>query len=250
MLPISLERFMSTRVSLFVTCLVDQFFPRIGLAMAEVLERVGYECEFRRDQTCCGQPAFNSGFTSEAREVARYFLKTFEDADHIIVPSGSCSSMIRHHFADLFHRDTGAQKAASELGTRVYEFTEFLTSVAQVDDVGARYEEIVTFHDSCHALRELGIKSAPRRLLKNVRRLELREMKRVEECCGFGGTFSVKLSELSSDMLDGKIQSIVATGASSVVGLDASCLMHIEGGLRRRGLPVRTLHLAEVLASR
>ena len=250
MLPVALERFMSTRVSLFVTCLVDQFFPRIGLAMADVLERVGYECDFRRDQTCCGQPAFNSGFTGEAREVARYFLKTFEDADHIIVPSGSCCSMIRHHFADLFHKDPGAQKAASELGARVYEFTEFLTSVAQVDDVGARYEEVVTFHDSCHALRELGIKSEPRRLLENVRGLELREMERVEECCGFGGTFSVKLSELSSDMLDGKIQSIVATGARTVVGLDASCLMHIEGGLRRRGLPIRTLHLAEVLARR
>jgi L-lactate dehydrogenase complex protein LldE len=239
---------MAQRVSLFVTCLVDQLFPRVGLAMADVLERAGYECEFREDQTCCGQPAFNSGFTAEAEGVARHFLKTFEGAEYIVVPSGSCSAMIRHHFGDLFSKDTATRKVAAEVGGRVYEFSEFLTSVAKVDDVGARYESVVTYHDSCHALRELGIKSQPRRLLDKVRGLEICEMTPAEECCGFGGTFSVKMSELSSDMLDGKIQSIVATGATNVVSIDPSCLMHIEGGLRRRGLPIRTLHLAEVLA--
>ena len=239
---------MATRVSLFVTCIVDQLFPRVGLAMADVLERVGYECEFREDQTCCGQPAFNSGFTSEAKDVARHFLKTFDGAEYIVVPSGSCSAMIRHHFADLFGKGTRERKAATAIGSHVYEFSEFLTKVAKVEDVGARYEKVVTYHDSCHALRELGIKSQPRRLLAKVRGLEIREMEPAEECCGFGGTFSVKLSELSSDMLDGKIQSIVATGAQNVVSIDPSCLMHIEGGLRRRGLPIRTLHLAEVLA--
>jgi L-lactate dehydrogenase complex protein LldE len=239
---------MSTRVSLFVTCLVDQLFPKVGLAMADVLERVGYECEFRQDQTCCGQPAFNSGFTAEAEAVARHFLKTFETAEYIVVPSGSCSAMIRHHFGDLFAKDSAARAAAAETGGRVYEFSEFLTSVAKVDDVGARYESVVTYHDSCHALRDLGIKSQPRRLLEKVRGVEIREMAPAEECCGFGGTFSVKMGELSSDMLDGKIQSIIATGASDVVSIDPSCLMQIEGGLRRRELPIRALHLAEVLA--
>ncbi|MDA1315718.1 MAG: (Fe-S)-binding protein [Acidobacteria bacterium] len=239
---------MSNRVSLFVTCLVDQLFPKIGLAMADVLERIGYECEFRQDQTCCGQPAFNSGFTSEAEDVARHFLKTFEGAEYIVVPSGSCSAMIRHHFGDLFAKDDEARAAASEVGGRVYEFSEFLTSVAKVDDVGARYESVVTYHDSCHALRDLGIKSQPRRLLEKVRGIEIREMAPAEECCGFGGTFSVKMGELSSDMLDGKIQSIIASGARDVVSIDPSCLMQIEGGLRRRELPIRALHLAEVLA--
>jgi L-lactate dehydrogenase complex protein LldE len=156
--------------------------------------------------------------------------------------------MIRHHFGDLFAKDDVARAAAAEMGGKVYEFSEFLTSVAKVDDVGARYDSVVTYHDSCHALRDLGIKSQPRRLLEKVRGVEIREMAPAEECCGFGGTFSVKMGELSSDMLDGKIQSIVATGAADVVSIDPSCLMQIEGGLRRRGLPIRTLHLAEVLA--
>jgi L-lactate dehydrogenase complex protein LldE len=239
---------MAPRVSLFVTCLVDQLFPKIGLAMADVLERVGYECEFREAQTCCGQPAFNSGFTSEARDVALHFLRTFETADYVVVPSGSCCSMIRHHFGDLFTNDPEAEKAAAALAPRVFEFSEFLTAVAGVEDVGAAYNGLVTYHDSCHALREMKIKDQPRRLLAKVRGLELREMQPAEECCGFGGTFSVKMGELSGDMLEGKIQAIAETHADAVVSIDPSCLMQIEGGLRRHGLPIRSMHLAEILA--
>ena len=218
--------------------------------MAEVLERAGYECEFREAQTCCGQPAFNSGFTTEARDVARYFLEIFEDADHIVVPSGSCCSMVKHHFADLFPPGSSEGRLARQIGKRVFEFSDFLVSVAGIADLRARYEGAVTYHDSCHALREMKIKDQPRRLLAQVRGLELREMEPPEECCGFGGTFSVKLGELSGDMLNGKIEAIQATGAGGVVSIDPSCLMQIGGGLRRCGLPVKALHLAEVLASR
>ena len=241
---------MAQSVSLFVTCLVDQLFPRIGMDMAAVLERAGYRCEFREAQTCCGQPAFNAGFTSEAREVARHFLRVFEDAEYIVVPSGSCCSMVRHHFADLFVENDPEKQAVRRLEGRVFEFSDFLVSVAGVEDFGSRFEGVVTYHDSCHALREMRIKEQPRRLLAGVRGLELREMEPGEECCGFGGTFSVKLGELSSDMLDGKIKAIRATGADAVVSIDPSCLMQIRGGLSRRGLPIQTLHLAEVLASR
>jgi L-lactate dehydrogenase complex protein LldE len=241
---------MSKRVSLFVTCIVDQLFPKVGMAMADVLEHLGYQVDFPENQTCCGQPAFNSGYRAEARAVARHFLDTFEGCETIVVPSGSCTSMVTHHFAELFHKDPAALARVHALEKRVSEFSTFLTEVAGVDDVGARFPDVVTFHDGCHALRELGIKSAPRRLLANVRGLELREMHPAEECCGFGGTFSVKFAELSGAMARTKIDAIVGTGARTVVSLDPSCLMQIQGALSRAGLPVRTMHLAEVLASR
>jgi L-lactate dehydrogenase complex protein LldE len=239
---------MARKVSLFVTCLVDQLFPETGMAMATVLERLGYELEFREEQTCCGQPAFNSGFTGEARSVARHFLRVFEGAEYVVVPSGSCCSMIRHHFADVFRKDRAARDASTALGERVFEFSEFLLKVAKLEDVGASFAGVVTYHDSCHALRELGIKSGPRALLRNVRGLELREMEPAEECCGFGGTFSVKFDGVSADMMNSKIAAITRTGASHVVSIDPSCLMQIQGGLSRRGSAVRTMHLAEVLA--
>ncbi len=240
---------MAVRVSLFVTCLVDQLFPQIGLAMADVLERLGYEVDFPEAQTCCGQPAFNSGYRGEARLVARHFLKVFRDAEHIVCPSGSCASMVRHHYAEIFHKDAASLAAAREIAPRVHEFSEFLLHVAKQDDVGARFEGVVTYHDSCHALRELKIREQPRRLLRAVRGLELREMEPAEECCGFGGTFAVKFDDVSAAMLGSKIDSIRRTGAEAVVSADASCLMQIRGGLSRAGLPIRALHLAEVLAS-
>ena len=241
---------MAQRVSIFVTCIVDQLFPSVGLAMADVLERLGYQVDFPEDQTCCGQPAFNTGYRPEACRVARHFLKVFRDAEYVVVPSGSCTSMIAHHFQDLFADDAEALRASRELAPRVWEFSKFVLEVAGMEDVGARLEDVVTYHDSCHALREFGIKDGPRRLLAKVRGLELREMDAAEECCGFGGTFSVKLPEISGAMVHTKIDSIVRTGAKTVVSVDSSCLMQIQGALARAGLPVRTLHLAEVLASR
>jgi len=204
--------------------------------MAEVLERAGCDVEFRADQTCCGQPAFNSGYPEEARRVARHFLKVFEGAEYIVVPSGSCAAMIAHHYA--------------EPDPRVWEFSQFLTAFLQVEDVGASLDRVVTYHDSCHALRELKIKDAPRRLLAKVRGLRLAEMDAAEECCGFGGTFSVKFPDVSGAMARTKIDSILRTGADTVVSLDSSCLMQLQGALSRAGSNIRTMHLAEVLASR
>lgn len=222
------------KVSLFVTCVVDQVFPRVGMAMAEVLGRAGCEVEFREQQTCCGQPAFNSGYRDEARAVGDHFAKVFEGAEHIVVPSGSCAAMLSHQLHDA----------------RVWEFSQFLASVLNVDDVGAKLDATVTYHDSCHALRELKIKSAPRRLLAKVRGLSLVEMDAAEECCGFGGTFSVKFPDVSGAIARTKIDSIARTGADTVVSIDSSCLMQIDGALKRAGSKIRTMHLAEVLASR
>ncbi len=230
--------------------MVDQLFPKVGLAMADVLERLGYQVDFPEAQTCCGQPAFNSGYRAEARTVARYFLNTFENSETVVVPSGSCTSMIVHHFAELFHKEPESLARVHNLEKRVFEFSTFLTQVAGVEDVGARFEDVVTFHDGCHGLRELGVKTAPRRLLANVRGLELREMQPAEDCCGFGGTFSVKFDELSGAMGRSKVESILRTGANTVVSLDPSCLMQIQGVLSRAGSSIRTMHLAEVLASR
>ena len=232
---------MSPRVSIFVTCIVDQLFPDSGMAMATVLERLGYCVDFPEAQTCCGQPAFNSGYRKEATAIARHTLKTLADSEYVVVPSGSCTAMITHHYAELL---------GDFPAPRVYEFSQFLTEVAGVDDLGARFEGAVKYHDSCHALRELKIREAPRRLLAKVKGLELREMDAAEECCGFGGTFSVKFPGVSGGMARTKIDSIIRTGASTVVSIDSSCLMQLQGAIARAGLPIRTMHLAEVLASR
>jgi L-lactate dehydrogenase complex protein LldE len=230
--------------------MVDQLFPNVGISMAAVLERVGWEVDFNPAQTCCGQPAFNSGYREEARKVALHFLDVFRNSEYIVVPSGSCTSMITHHFAELFHGDDAKLSEVHKLEARTWEFSRFLLEVAKVEDVGASYGGIATYHDSCHALRELRIKSGPRRLLSKVRGLELREMDIAEECCGFGGTFSVKFAEVSGGMARTKIQSIQKTGANIVVSIDSSCLMQLQGALHRENLPIRTMHLAELLASR
>jgi L-lactate dehydrogenase complex protein LldE len=228
------------RVSLFITCVVDQMFPNVGIAMADVLERVGYDLDVPEAQTCCGQPAFNSGYREEARAVAKHFRDVFASSEYVVVPSGSCASMISHHFADL----------NVDVAPKVFEFSQFLTEVAKVEDLGAKFEGIVTYHDSCHALRDLRIKEGPRRLLRKVQGLELREMDAAEECCGFGGTFSVKFAGVSGGMARTKIESIKRTGANTVVSIDSSCLMQLQGVISREGLPFKTMHLAEVLAGK
>jgi len=237
-------------VSLFVTCIVDQVFPQVGIAMTQVLERLDYQVDFPKAQTCCGQPAFNSGYTEEARTIARHFLNVFRDSESIVVPSGSCTSMISHHFADVFQNDPKLLAEVQALEPRVWEFSRFLLEAAGVEDVGARFDGVVTYHDSCHALRELHIQSGPRKLLAKVQGLTLAEMDVAEECCGFGGTFSIKFPEVSGAMARTKIESIRKTGAATVVSIDSSCLMQLQGVIDRAGLPIRTLHLAEVLASR
>lgn len=241
---------MGSRVSLFVTCIIDQIFPKVGMAMVDVLERAGFEIDFPERQTCCGQPAYNSGYRAEAREVAKHFLSVFEGAEYIVVPSGSCTCMVAHHYEDLFKKEPEWLEKAHAMEHKVWEFSKFLLEVAHVEDVGARFDGTVTFHDSCHALREMRVKEGPRRLLSHVRGLTLKEMDKAEECCGFGGTFAVKFAEVSGGMARTKIDSILRTGADYVVSIDSSCLMQLQGALLRAGSSVKTVHLAEVLASR
>lgn len=238
---------MAQKVALFIPCFVDQLFPEVGLDTARVLERIGYEPCFPEEQTCCGQPAFNTGNWDEARPVAERFLRVFGSAEVVACPSGSCTAMVRRFYPELL-RDTPLLADAINLGRRVFEFSEFLTTFAKTIDVGASFPHSVTLHDSCHALRELGIKSGPRELLRNVRGLELVEMPASEECCGFGGMFSVKFGAISAAMGESKAENVVAANADFVTSVDSSCLMHIDGILRRRGGGARTIHLASILA--
>jgi L-lactate dehydrogenase complex protein LldE len=220
---------------------VDQACPNVAVDMVRVLRRIGCEVYFPEEQTCCGQPAFNTGYWDDARVVAERFLQVFEKAEAVVGPSGSCISMVRKYYPELLHNSTGLSK--------FYEFSEFLTDVARVEDVGASFPHRVTFHDSCHALRELGMKDGPRKLLKNVRGLNLVEMDHAEDCCGFGGTFSVKFGMISAAMGDTKSENAGATGAEYVTSVDPSCLMHLDGVLRKKQSPVKAIHLTSILAS-
>ena len=239
------------RVSLFVTCLVDQLWPSIGASAVEVLRRAGCEVVFDERQTCCGQPAFNTGYRDEARALARRFIEIFEgaEADAIVSPSGSCTAMV-HHFRDLFADDEAWRRRAEAIVPRTHEFGSFLVNVLQVDDLGASFRGRVTWHDACHGLRELNVHSEPRRLIRNVRGVEFVELDNADSCCGFGGTFSVKYPEISVAILDNKIEAIEKAGVRAVISSDASCLMQIGGRLTRNGSAVKPMHLAELLAAR
>ncbi len=238
------------RVALFVTCLVDQFFPSVGEATVHILRRLGVDVDFPEEQTCCGQPAFNTGYWHEARDVAEQMLTVFEPYDHVVAPSGSCVMMMKHFYPDLFQGDEPKHSQAAALAAKTYELSQFLIHVLKKEDVGARFSARVTYHDSCHSLRGLRMVDEPRRLLRAVRGLELVEMEASDRCCGFGGTFAVKMADISVAMLRDKIESIRRTGARYVVSSDASCLMQIAGMLHRQKLPIQTMHLAELLAKR
>lgn len=239
------------RVSLFVTCLVDQLWPSVGASAVEVLRHAGCEVEFDQRQTCCGQPAFNTGYRNEARVLARRFIEIFEasKADAIVSPSGSCTAMV-HHFRELFAEDEAWRTRGESVAERTHEFASFLVNVLGVDDLGASFRGRVTWHDACHGLRDLNVHSEPRRLIRKVRGVEFVELANADACCGFGGTFSVKYPEISVAILDNKIESIEKAGVRAVVSGDASCLMQIGGRLSRKASAVRTMHLAELLASR
>ena len=237
------------KVSLFVPCFVDQFYPNAALSMVGVLERLGHQVVYPEGQTCCGQPPFNSGYWDEARAVAVRTLAVFRDAEVVVGGSGSCCAMLKVFYKELFH-GRPEEAEANALAAKTWEFSEFLVRKLGVTDVGARLPGKATFHDGCHGLRELNLKSPPRQLLGAVRGLELVEMKEAETCCGFGGTFAVKFPAISTAMDEVKCNSILETGAEYLVSNDSSCLMQITGWLNRNGKPVKSLHLAEVLASR
>lgn len=236
------------RVSLFITCLVDQFFPEVGISTVEVLRRLNVQVDFPPEQTCCGQPAFNSGFTSEARELAKRFIEIFERAEYVVAPSGSCTSMVKVFYPELFKDDPDWHRRAEALASRTHEFTEFVVNVLGVEDVGASYRGKVALHQSCHLLRELQVRTEPQRLLNAVKGIEMVELERAEACCGFGGLFSIKYPHISGGILQEKIDSIKKSGADVVVASDVGCLMHIAGGLSRQGIATKTMHIAELLA--
>jgi len=235
------------RISLFVPCFVDQIYPNVAISMLKILERLGHEVDYPEAQTCCGQPPFNAGYWDEARGTACSMMDAFRDSDVVVGASGSCGAMLKVFYPELFHGHV-REPEAKALSGKVHEFTDFLVNVLKATDVGARFEAKVTFHDGCHGMRELGIKREPRELLRNVRGLELIEMKEAETCCGFGGTFAVKFPEISSAMGEVKCASAVETGAEYVVSGDSSCLMQIHGMLQRQRTGVKTIHIAEVLA--
>ncbi|MGI4941630.1 MAG: (Fe-S)-binding protein [Janthinobacterium lividum] len=236
------------RVALFVTCLVDLHRPTVGFAAIKLLEDAGCQVEVPRNQTCCGQPAYNSGDRATAQAIARDVLRAFEGYDYVVVPSGSCGGMLKHHLPHLFDDDPNLRARADALATRTWELVGFLTEVMGVTGTGAAYDGIATYHDSCSGLRELGLKAQPRALLAGVTGLELREMTDPEVCCGFGGTFCVKYPDISTRMVQDKARDIAATGADTLLAGDMGCLLNMAGRLSREGSSVQVRHVAEVLA--
>jgi len=238
---------MKRTVSLFVPCFVDQLLPEVAVDTVKVLHRIGYTVEFPEDQTCCGQPAFNTGYWDEARPCAEHFVRVFKNSEIVVCPSGSCVTMIRTFYADLLAQSSLREDALA-LASRTFELSEFLVKVAEVTQVGAVFPHTVTYHASCHGLRELHLRDEPLQLLRQVNGLTLLEMARAEECCGFGGTFAAKFSDISAAMGNSKADSVAATGAEFVTAIDPSCLLHLEGILGKRHASFRTIHLASILA--
>ena len=237
------------RIALFVTCLVDLMRPEIGFAAIKLLEHAGCEVVVPPDQTCCGQPAYNSGDRRSAHRLAERVLEQLEGYDYVVIPSGSCAGMIKVHYADLFSDDPGLKHRLVDLGPRIYELSDFLANVMQIEGVPGKLSAAVTYHDSCSGLRELGVCAQPRQLLKLMPGVEVREMKDARACCGFGGTFSLKYGAVSSAIVDEKIGNIQATSAQAVVLGDLGCILNIEGRLRRLGDDkTQVLHIAQVLA--
>ena len=239
------------RVGLLVTCLVDVMRPRIGFAALTLLEAAGCEVHVPRTQTCCGQPGWNSGARASARALAEKLIEEFEPFDYVVAPSGSCAGMVKTHYPDLFRGEGAWLSRVEALAAKTWELSDFLVNVAHVESLPGDFEGVVTYHDSCSGLRELGVKTQPRALLSKLAGVELREMQDCETCCGFGGTFSIKFGEISAAMADAKCERIAASGAQAVVLGDLGCMLNIEGRLRRRGDErTRVLHIAELLAGR
>lgn len=236
-------------VTLFASCMVDQLAPSVGESTVDVLEHLGVSVDFLNDQTCCGQPAFNSGFRSEAYPVAERFIELFEKVDGpIVVPSGSCAAMVRNYYGDLFRDDQKLVKRAKKVGERLYELTEFISRFFGTDAISGSMQGSATYHKCCHLLREIGIDDEPVEMLSQVEGLEMRPLERADVCCGFGGAFSVKMPDISSAILEEKLDYVEATGSKTVIAADAGCIYQMQGGLRRRRSDVQVVHIAEVLA--
>ena len=239
---------MTDTVQLFITCIMDTLYPHTGESVVRVLERAGAKVDFPAGQTCCGQPAFNAGIRPQARQMAMHTIRVFEAAPGpVVVPSGSCAAMLRHSYLELFADDPQWLPRAKALASRTYEFSEYLVDYLGVVDVGAHYSGKITYHSSCHLLRDIGVDRQPRQLIQAIQGAEFVELPGTDECCGFGGVFSVEHPEVSAAMLDNKIRNFKATGAPLVVSCDGGCVTHINGGLHRQGLAQRAVHIADVL---
>jgi len=235
-------------VQLFIPCFVDQLYPETGFNMVKVLEKAGCTVSYNTNQTCCGQAAFNAGYWDDAKSVCTKFLKDFSGADYIVGPSASCVGFVRNYYGKLFE-NSSQHHAVQDMTKRIFEFSEFLVDVLGVEQFGAELTGKATYHDSCAALRECKIKEGPRKLLANVKGLTLTEMNDVETCCGFGGTFAIKFDSISLGMGEQKVENALATGAEYLISTDLSCLMHLQGYIKQKGLHLKTMHLADVLAS-
>lgn len=235
-------------VALFIPCLSEHLYPESALSMVKLLRHIGANVEYVEGQTCCGQPAFNSGYRKEVVPLAERFIELFRDKQYVVAPSGSCVTMVRKFYYDLDIRDS-LKSARDELAGKIYEFTEFLVDVAQVDNLGGSFPHRVTYHDSCHHNRELGVFEQPRQLIRGIHNIDFVEMEQSDLCCGFGGTFSYKFSKLSIAMVARKCQYIENSGAEYCVGADSSCLMNIEGYLRKHHKRAKTMHIADLLAA-
>ena len=237
------------KIQLFIPCYIDQLYPDTAFNTIKILEKAGCEVIYNPNQTCCGQPAYNSGYWDESRNLADKFINDFKTDIPIVTPSGSCSSFVIHHYPELFKEFPIQLQSAQKIGKQLYELSDFLINVLKIDNLGASFNHTVTFHDSCSALREYGIKDEPRKLLANVKGLKLIEMEESETCCGFGGTFAVKHSVISTAMTDKKVINAIATGAEYIISTEASCLMNINSYCQKQNLPIKGIHLADVLAA-
>jgi len=235
-------------VDIFIPCFIDQIFPETGMNMVKILEKLNIKVNYNENQTCCGQMAFNSGFWDEARCMGEKFIRDFSSSKYVVAPSASCVGMVRNYYPEMF-QNTSFHLEYKQLQKNIFEFTDFLVNVLKVTDLGAEFNGIITYHDACAALREYGIKDEPRKLLQNVKGLEIREMKNNDVCCGFGGTFSVKYEPISTAMAEQKVQSALDTGAEYIVATESSCLMHIDGYIRKHNIPLKIKHVADILAS-
>lgn len=235
-------------IQLFIPCFVDQLYPQTAFNMIKVLEKTGCTVTYNTKQTCCGQPAFNAGFWDEARAVSMKFVKDFSGSDYVVAPSASCAGFVRNYYSKLLD-NSSVHNEVKDLHKRIFEFSEFMVNILQIENTGAILKGKATYHDSCAGLRECGIKKEPRKLLSHVKELELVEMNDVETCCGFGGTFSIKYEPISISMADQKVENAMATGADYLISTDLSCLMHLDGYIKNKGYNLQTMHIADVLAS-
>ena len=235
-------------VDIFIPCFIDQIFPDTGLNMVKILEKVGCAVNYNPEQTCCGQPAFNAGYWNDCKTVGEKFIKEFQNDRYIVTPSASCSGFIKNYYPEMFHNSV-LHNECKQIQKNMFEFSDFMVNVLKITDLGARLNGIATYHDSCSALREYGIKREPRVLLEKVRGLEMREMKDVETCCGFGGSFATKFEPISVGMGEQKMENVLETGAEFLISTDTSCLMHLESYAKKQGKKMKMMHLVDVLAS-